>query len=254
MIAETALALKRSPNGSEMLAPRQDWALFLDIDGTLLDIAPRPEAVRVPAGLARTLARVDRCLGGALALASGRTLAEIDQLMAPLRPPCLAEHGAVLRFPNGATSVAGGAHIVPSRWRIELRAATQDWTGVLVEEKAHGVAVHYRLAPEREDEVRGLVSAIVAKDPAQFEVLPARMAFEIRHRTLTKAIAVNSFMPLPPFAGRIPVFIGDDVTDEDGFRAARAMGGMGVNVAEAFEGQPAQVRAWLETFASKASR
>ena len=86
---------------------------------------------------------------------------------------------------------------------------------------------------------------------ANFEVLPARMAFEIRHRTLTKALAVDSLMHRAPFLGRVPVFVGDDVTDEDGFRAARAMGGLGLHFKEAFGGEPSQVRGWLETFGAK---
>jgi trehalose 6-phosphate phosphatase len=232
-----------------MTAIRPNWALFLDIDGTLLDIAPRPDAVRASADLTRSLARVAARLGGALALASGRTLAEIDQLMAPLALPCLAEHGAMLRYPDGATSVAGPDRAVPERWRAQLRAAARDWPGVLVEQKSFGVAVHYRLAPDRETAVHALVDETAAQDPA-FEVLPARMAFEIRHRTLTKAAAVERMMPLPPFAGRVPVFVGDDVTDEDGFRAARAMGGLGLQVGEVFGGEPAQVRQWLKAFAA----
>ena len=132
-----------------------------------------------------------------------------------------------------------------------MHAAARDWPGVLVEEKTHGVAVHYRLAPQREGEVHDLVRAIVAQDAENFEVLPARMAFEVRHRTLTKATAVTSFMPRPPFSGRVPVFVGDDVTDEDGFRAAEAMGGLGLRVQDVFGGQPAQVRRWLETFSGR---
>lgn len=238
-----------SLNGHE-LAPRPNWALFLDIDGTLLDIAPRPEAVEVPKSLAPTLAKASRWLGGALALASGRSLAEIDHLMAPLRPPCLAEHGAIIRFSDGATSVVGPDCAVPQRWRIELHAAVRDWPGVLVEDKAYGLAVHFRLAPDREADVLDLVEAAVAQNPAAFEILPARMAFEIRHRGLSKAAAVERFMPRAPFAGRIPVFVGDDVTDEDGFRAAKAMGGLALNVKDAFGGEPARVRRWLETFSA----
>jgi len=249
MIAEVVAAMKQSISDAQMIAPRLDWALFLDIDGTLLDIAPRPEDVKVPRTLPPTLAKIAERLGGALALASGRTLAEIDWLMAPLRPTCLAEHGAVLRYPSGATAIANADRAVPARWGIELGAAVRSWPGVLVEKKAYGLAIHFRLAPEREDDVRELVAA-VAQDPANFEVLPARMAFEIRHRGLTKAAAVESFMPHPPFAGRTPVFVGDDVTDEDGFRAAKARGGLGLNVKEAFDGEPAKVRRWLETFAA----
>ena len=243
-----------------MLAPRPNWALFLDIDGTLLDIAAEPRAVKVPKDLAAGLARASRYLGGALALASGRGLAEIDQLMAPLRPPCLAEHGAVLRYADGSTAVAGPACAVPDRWRMELRAAVRGWRGVQVEEKAFGVAVHYRLAPEREAEVRDLVEAAVAQDRAGFEVLPARMAFEIRHRGLSKAAAVEQLMPRPPFVGRIPVFVGDDVTDEDGFRVVNRIGGHSIKVGEGTSAarwrlsDPAAARAWLAGWADAYSR
>jgi trehalose 6-phosphate phosphatase len=231
-------------------APRRNWALFLDIDGTLLDIAPDPGAVRVPAGLAPALAKVQARLGGALAVASGRTLAEIDQLMAPLRPPCVAEHGAVTRYPDGAVAVAGADHAVPESWRFQLHAAARAWPGVSIEEKAYSVAVHYRLAPEREADVQELVARIAAQDPIRFEALPARMAVELRHRNITKAAAIDRLMPGPPFVGRVPVFVGDDVSDEDGIRAAIAHGGLGLRVDEAFGGEPARVRSWLESFAA----
>lgn len=230
--------------------PRPDWALFLDIDGTLLDIAPRPDAVEVPANLAATLAEARSWLGGALAIVSGRTIAEIDALMAPLRLPCVGEHGAIIRRPDGATDRAGPDHKVPSAWKASLHAAAGRWPGVLIEEKTYGVAVHFRQAPGLEREVRDLVDTLVAEDSDRFEALPASMAFEIRHRALTKAIAVDEFMTQPPFAGRVPVFVGDDVTDEDGFRAARAMGGLGLNVGNSFGGQPSRVRRWLGDFAS----
>jgi trehalose 6-phosphate phosphatase len=229
-------------------APRQDWALFLDIDGTLLDIAASPGAVVVPDSLAPTLAAVGAYLNGALAIASGRTLGEIDALLAPLRLPCVAEHGAVIRHPGGAVEHAGADRAVPPDWRARLHAAARDWPGVLVEEKSHGVAVHFRQAPGREGQIRDLVEATIAKDMANFEVLPANMAFEIRHHALTKAIAVKTFMTKPPFSGRVPVFVGDDVTDEDGFRAAKAMGGLALNVHACFAGRPEEVRRWLARF------
>ena len=233
-----------------MPTPRPDWALFLDIDGTLLDIAARPGDVEVPNMLAPTLALAKSWLGGALAIASGRTLAEIDRLMAPLRLACVGEHGAVVREPDGAIIRAGAERAVPPAWRARLHAAVREWPDVLVEEKAYGVAVHYRLAPGRQTEVRDLVESVAGQDAAKFEVLPASMAFEIRHRSLTKAVAVNRFMTQPPFAGRIPVFVGDDVTDEDGFRAAVAMGGLALNVNDSFSGRPSEVRRWLGGFAS----
>ena len=247
MVAD--LTLSKRPPDLAAPTPSPDWALFLDIDGTLLDLAPRPDAVEVPADLADTLADARSWLGGALAIVSGRTIAEIDHLLAPLRLPCVGEHGAIIRRPDGATDRAAEDRKVPPAWKTALRAAAELWPGVLVEEKTYGVAVHYRQAPGREGEIRDLVEALVAEGAGEFEVLPASMAFEIRHRTLTKAIAVDAFMAGPPFAGRVPVFVGDDVTDEDGFRAARAMGGLGLNVWQSFGGRPFEVRRWLRCFA-----
>jgi len=117
----------------------------------------------------------------------------------------------------------------------------------LVGNKAFSVAVHYRMAPERERDVRELALSVV--DDPEFEVLPARMAYEIRHRLLNKGEAVRTFMKTAPFEGRIPVFVGDDVTDEDGFCTVREMGGLALHVDEAFGGRPADVRAWLKLFA-----
>ena len=252
MVAGLALSDMR-PSDITPPTPCPDWALFLDIDGTLIDIAPTPDAVQVPETLAPALAAASTWLGGALAIVSGRSLADIDRLMAPLHPPCVGEHGAVIRHPDGKIVHAGADRAVPAAWRTRLNQATRDWAGVLVEEKGHCVAVHYRLAPAREREVRDLVMGLAAENTAEFEVLPASMAFEIRHRGLTKALAVETFMAQPPFADRVPVFVGDDVTDEDGFRAARAMGGLGLHVKQVFRGRPSEVRRWLSAFAPSAS-
>ena len=233
-------------------APDQNWALFLDIDGTLLDIAPTPSAVHVPATLTTTLLRASAWLGGALAIVSGRPFEQIDRLFQPLRLPGGAGHGAVIRMPGGDIRSASNAHAVPRSWRTLLHHAVQQWPGVVVEEKPYGVAVHYRAAPEHEEDVRDLVGKLVSQDASSFEALPARMAFEIRSRALTKAVIVRSLMTRTPFKGRIPVFVGDDVTDHDGFRAAEEKGGIALDVGLAFGGRPAAVRAWLEQFHSEA--
>jgi trehalose 6-phosphate phosphatase len=221
-------------------------ALFLDIDGTLLEIAASPDAVVVPPFLAALLGRVSSWLGGALAVVSGRPLAQIDSLLAPLVLCAAGEHGAVLRLPDGTIEAAGAAQAMPPAWRTKLMDAARHWPGVLVEPKPHSVAVHFRNAPMREDAVRQLVENIVADNPADFEVLPAAMAFEIRNRNFTKAGPVIRLMSQAPFAGRIPVFIGDDVTDHDGFRAALSLGGMAVDVHQAFGGKPSGVLRWLD--------
>lgn len=229
-------------------APNPHWALFLDIDGTLLDIAATPDAVQVPDTLTHSLLQASTWLGGALAVVSGRPFAQIDRLLSPLRLPGGAAHGAFIRMPNGTMEAASDTLAVPSAWRTLLNNAVQMWPGVVVEDKHHCVAVHYRTAPERKDEVEELVTRLAGQDHENFEALPARMAFEIRNRALTKAVVVRSLMRHAPFKGRIPVFVGDDVTDHDGFRAAEEKGGIALDVGLAFDGRPAAVRAWLERF------
>jgi len=229
-------------------APRSDWALFLDIDGTLIDIAPRPDAVVVPADLPSIIEGASQRLGGALAVVSGRPIKIIDEFMAPLVLPCAAEHGAIVRTPDGTVLEAGEDMAVPRRWREQIRDALHKYKGVLLGEKSYGLDVHYRLAPHHANEIGELVKTVVAEDPS-FEVLPAHMAREIRHKNLNKGAAVQCLMKYPPFAGRIPIFVGDDVTDEDGFRAAKAAGGLGLHVSDVFDGKPAEVRRWLKSFA-----
>ncbi|MBS0279210.1 MAG: trehalose-phosphatase [Proteobacteria bacterium] len=235
---------------SEVRAPAPDpgWALFLDIDGTLLEIAPTPEQVQIPATLVATLAQASAWLSGALAIVSGRPFSQIDKMLAPLRLPGGAGHGASLRLPDGRIETASTALAVPSAWRTLLHQAVKQWPGVVVEDKPHCIAVHYRGAPDRKKQIEEIVAGLVARDEEAFEVLPAKKAFEIRHRTLTKAMVVRSLMANPPFRGRVPVFVGDDVTDHDGFRAAKEKGGIALDVGIAFGGRPAAVRAWLARF------
>jgi trehalose 6-phosphate phosphatase len=229
---------------------RDDWALFLDIDGTMLDIAQKPGAVTVPPDLPNVLNAVSRRLSGALAIVTGRPLADIDRLLSPLTLPSAAEHGAIIRHSDGTVDEPDESFSVPRVWRERIREAARDWPGVLVQDKRFGLAIHYRLAPEREEEITALVRNVVAEDP-HFEAMPARMAFELRHRDLHKGEGLQALMRHQPFTGRVPVFVGDDVTDEDGFRAARAMGGLGLHVNEVFGGQPANVRRWLRAIGDK---
>lgn len=243
--------VKANDSAVQAPAPQPDWALFLDIDGTLLDIAPRPEDVHVPGSLIETLARTSAWLGGALAIVSGRPFAQIDKLFAPLRLPGGAGHGAALRLPGGTIQSASDTYSVPDEWRALLKSAVQMWPGVAVEEKVHSVTLHYRAAPDREDDVKKIADGLVARDPESYEALPGRKAIEIRHRALTKAVIVRSLMAHAPFTGRIPVFVGDDVTDQDGFRAVEEKGGIALQVAEAFDGRPAAVRAWLKLFSTE---
>lgn len=220
-------------------------ALFLDLDGTLLEIAATPELVVVPPALPAVLSHLHRQLDGALAIVSGRPIAQIDGLLAPFHASAAGEHGVSIRYADGSLEGLPIGIAVPDSWRETLNSAVERWPGVRVETKPHGVAVHYRLAPERESEVWQLVRTLVAPDHPWFRLIPAREAVEIGLRAASKGHAVERFMGHAPFHGRRPIFIGDDFTDEAGMSMARRFGGLGLRVAEVFGGDPAQVRAWL---------
>src|SRR4051812_2763586 len=230
-----------------MIPPELDRksALFLDLDGTLLEIAATPESVVVPPALPSVLSHLHHQLGGAVAIVSGRSLGQIDQLLAPFRASAAGEHGVTLRFADGTLQELPVGTAVPDDWRAVLGSAVERWPGVRIERKPHGLAVHYRLAPEREAEVWELVRGLVAADHPWFRLIPAREAVEIGLRAASKGDAVERLMAHAPFHGRKPIFVGDDYTDEAGMSMARRFGGMGLRVAEAFGGDPAQVRAWL---------
>ena len=220
-------------------------ALVLDLDGTLLEIAATPELVVVPPNLPGILMQLHALLGGGLAIVSGRSLKTIDQYLQPFTFAAAGEHGATLRFSDGTVEEMPAGLAVTQAWRDSLVVATERWPGVLVEPKPHGFAIHYRLAPERHDDVWRLVRALVPEDHPWFRLIPAREAVEIGPRGTSKGHAVERLMKDSAFKGRRPIFIGDDFTDEAGMSAARRHGGDGLRVQEAFEGDPAKVRAWL---------
>jgi len=226
-----------------------NWALFLDLDGTLIDIAATPDSVVVPDGLVTTLNETCEALGGALAIVSGRLLSEVDQLLAPLKLPGGGEHGAVIRLPDGAQDEIDVR--VPHDWVETLLDAAARMPKVLIERKTHSVVAHYRRAPDRAEELRKITARLVADDPASFDVLECKMAVEIRPRTVSKARAVKRLMAVAPFAGRVPVFVGDDLTDQDGFRAAEELGGRGLSVGDHFGGRPGEVRHWLKSYPAR---
>jgi len=228
-------------------APARDWALFLDLDGTLLDIAATPDSVVVPDDLVADLRAAACALGGALAIVSGRHLREIDSLLKPLCLPASGEHGAVVRLPDGAYDEV--ALKVPADWSEVLRQLQDTCPGVFTEIKPHNVVAHYRNAPAHEAIVRRVAADLVSRDPDSFEMLDAKMAIEIRPRDITKARAVDCLMAVGPFRGRRPVFVGDDATDEDGFGAALERGGIALHVATSFAGRPQEVRTWLKRVA-----
>ena len=220
-------------------------ALFLDIDGTLLDLAATPDSVVVPPGLLDTLGELRTRLGGALAFLSGRKLADIDQLF-PLHLPCAAEHGLLLRDTEGNITRNVQRPAAYDHWQKIFNRYAEAMPGILVEAKEFSLVVHYRRAPEHEEELRTLVTRLVGESEDTV-LLPAHCAFELKPKSGNKADALSHFMALPPFAGRIPVFVGDDTTDLPAIERATELGGTGLHVAQEFGGKTEAVRAWLRT-------
>jgi trehalose 6-phosphate phosphatase len=230
------------------LVPRSDWALFLDIDGTLLDLAETPTAVVVPDGVLSSLIRAGMALDGALALVSGRAIADIDALFHPVQFPAAGIHGFELRPKPGPPRRIAPPMTEAQRRRLAGCALGLD--GVIVEDKAGAVGLHYRLAPDVRDVLARRIEAVLAEDDlGDYSMRPGKMLWEVRRDGIDKGKAVEAFMALKPFSGRVPVFVGDDETDLDGFAGARRLGGFALPVRDLTPGpgfaDPAEVRAWL---------
>lgn len=227
-------------------------AVLLDIDGTLLDIMPTPREVWVPPGLAKTLNRLYRRTGGALALVSGRSLNDIDLIFAPDQFPVVGGHGAEMRIDADGDAVAAHAPPLEKELKRRLAAIARLSPGILLEDKGYSLALHYRLAPHAERAIYEAVSLIRADLPdAPIEVLPGKQVCEIKHCGFTKASGVRELMTHPPFAGRKPFFIGDDVTDESVFAIMPDLGGIAFSVGRRARGvaghfdAPGDVREFL---------
>ena len=228
------------------------WAFFLDFDGTLVDIAPTPSAIRVDPGLVPILTDAQRVTGGAIMVVTGRPLEEIDGFLAPLRLPAAAQHGAERRFADGRTeSLAGDPALVSAAARI--RAYCDSRPGTLMEEKGASVTLHYRGAPAVADEASAVMEALADDIGDRYRLLRGKMVLELKPANVDKGRAIAAVMEDPPFAGRRPVMIGDDRTDEDGFRAVNELGGVSIRVGPDLDGSearflletPTAVRVWL---------
>jgi trehalose 6-phosphate phosphatase len=229
-------------------------SLLLDVDGTLIDIAPTPHEVHVPSDLRRALAKLLVLSGGALALVSGRPIADLDRLFSPLQLPAVGGHGAEMRLRDEHIS----APPLPSGLRERLADAARIDPGIIVEDKGYSLAVHYRKAPHCEDELRQHVAAAVAAFPHEsLEVLPGKAMFEVKRPGISKGEAVRAVMRHAPYAGRNPVFVGDDVTDESVFAMLDEFGGIGFSVHRHFAGvrgifqSPGEVRRALVALAGE---
>ncbi len=233
--------------------PSSDWALFLDVDGTLLDIAERPEEVVVPAALPVLLAELQRVFGGALALVSGRTIENLDQLFQPLTFAAAGEHGAEIRPSPDAPLTVYPPHQPTAALRAAIDRVGGAAEGLVVEQKRFGIAVHYRAFPAMRYPVQTGVEAVLRESGEPMELLAGKMVWELRSRGSTKGRAVARLMEAPPFHGRLPVFVGDDRTDVDGFLEVTRRGGAALPVGvvpmmtEMAFADPSAVRIWLAT-------
>jgi len=233
--------------------------LLLDFDGTLVDIAPTPDAVHVPETLCDALARLLPALGGALALVSGRPIADLDRRFSPLKLPIVGGHGAEMRVREG--KIVSAVAPLPEAFRRQLTEAQNLDPGIVVEDKGYSLALHYRKAPQCEEALRRHIDRVLAAFSGEaVEVLPGKALFEVKRPGVSKGESVRKLMQHAPFAGRMPVFVGDDVTDESVFAALPALGGKGYSVGRRFAGvsgifdTPEDVRAALRRLAERARR
>ena len=251
-VAMNALVSARS------LVPRRDWALFLDVDGTLFPIRDTPEAVVGDDGVTRLLAAIAPCLGNALALISGRPIEFLDGLFAPWKLPAAGQHGLERR------DVTGNRSFLPvpaslEKIRSPLRELERSVPGLIVEDKSHALAVHFRQVPGRGPELMRNIETIVENRASDLQVLPGKMVAEIKPLGTDKGAAINTFMKERPFRDRVPVFVGDDTTDESGFACVNAMNGHSIRVGNDGEATRAryeflnvdEVLDWLETLPSQ---
>jgi trehalose 6-phosphate phosphatase len=227
-------------------------ALFLDLDGTLIEFRNDPTAVRADTALTDAVAACSRHLGGALALVSGRRISDLDVSMAPHRFPAAGLHGLERRDASGNTHAAQVGPEALAGVREKVRTALADEPGVRIEDKGVTLAIHFRTAPERSSTVRSVAQHILADIGPAYRLLDGSGVLELLPSSASKGDAVRAFMAEPPFSGRRPVFVGDDITDLEGFQAVREMGGFGIAVGRRVDAEyrladVAHVRRWLGT-------
>ena len=206
------------------------WAFFLDVDGTLLDLVERPDAVRADAHLLCLVDALSGVAGGAVALITGRSLEDVDRLFAPMRFPVAAQHGAERRSAAGSVHRHDAPVEKLGQAAVELARLSTAHEGLVVEYKGITLALHYRAAPSLGDLAFQAMRSICSQLDNEFVLQPGKFLVEIRPSGKDKGEAIAEFMYEEPFLGRLPVFVGDDMTDEQGFRAVNRAGGHSVKV------------------------
>jgi trehalose 6-phosphate phosphatase len=226
-------------------------AVLLDVDGTLLDLAATPHSVVVPQRLKQALKALELQSGGATSFVSGRSMADLDRLFAPLRLAAVAGHGAELRARAGGVQQRYEAGIPADlRQRLEEFGAMHE--GIIVEDKGYSLALHYRLVPQFGASVHAAVVEVCADyRQSAIDVLAGKFVVEVKPSSFNKGTGIRELMKSAPFRGRQPIFIGDDVTDEAAFAVLPEFDGIGFSVGRELPGvagffqAPSDVRAWL---------
>jgi trehalose 6-phosphate phosphatase len=242
---------------TESLPPvSPNTAFFIDFDGTLVDIAPRPELVEVEPRAIELLGALDARFGHAVAVVTGRSLDVVDGFLAPLKLPAAAEHGSIRRDAFGAVHEDVRAiHAIEVAAR-RLQPLVEANPGLLLERKQASVALHFRQRPELAETCREAVAKAV--DGANgIVVLPGKMVFELRPQGIDKGVAVSAFLEEAPFKGRVPVYMGDDVTDEHAFAVVNERGGISIKIDDGdtlarYRTDRAGLFAWLSGLAETA--
>lgn len=212
--------------------PDENLALFLDVDGTLLEIAETPGAVVVPASLKTTLNELSSRLDGALALVSGRSVHSLDALFAPYRFAAAGVHGCERREASGCVARPAIDTAKFAAGRDALMSWSRRHPGSLLEDKHYALALHYRQAPALEAAAYNEVQSVLTRLDGDFELQRGKFVFEIRPAGYSKGGAIQAFMHESPFTGRTPLFIGDDITDEAGFTIVNQLGGVSIRVGD----------------------
>lgn len=235
------------------LDPGGQWALFLDLDGTLAPLARRPSDVVLGSEVIDLIGRLREAFEHALAVISGRDISDLDRLLAPLRLPLAGQHGAERRDARGRLHHADpGAAEALAEARTVLARFAADNPGIELQDKGLSLSLHFRRAPQHAQRARGLLKQLEPSLGQRFLIEEGKQVLEVRSRGCNKGSAITDFLGEAPFSARLPVFAGDDLTDEDGFRAVNAAGGVSIKIGDGPTHaryrlpDPAGMLAWLQ--------
>ncbi len=253
-ILEPAL-LRTTTRPASMARPQRGWSLFLHVDGTLLDFADSPSGVEVPAELAPLLRRVSESLNQAVALVSGRSVPDLDQLLSPLRLPCAALHGVERRDAGGQISRCPVDYVGLDRARRAVHELLEEYPEVELEDKRLAIALHFRRKPHLGSPLRRSLHALVRALGPTLTVHDGAYVLELKPSAGNISTALEAFMAEPPFAGRRPICLGDRLADGHAFRAVHRHGGLAITVGTPLQSpwqlpDPHAVQGWLEGFAA----